>query len=236
MQPIDNDDREASFLRRHRIKLTVAALSVGGVVLLVAFGSGPDRPKFVAAPPQIINIIVPPPPPPPPPPPRQREPRPEQAQDLQMVAAEASNEPDEAPSESPPAGDAPLGTGVVGDGPADGFGLGTAPGGGGGFYGGTTRASGTGSALGRYGYQVQTSIQSALSAHPNTRSLVLDGRLRVWVDANDRIERVELAGTDVATDQITAVREALFGLQLRQSPPAGTPMPVVLSLRARRAL
>ncbi len=236
MQLIDNDDPEAGFLRRHRIKLTVAALSLCGVVLLVAFGSGPNRPTFAPPAPQIVNIVVPPPPPPPPPPPRPREPRPEQAQDQQMVAAEATNEPEEAPSEAPPAGDAPLGTGVVGTGPADGFGLGTAPGGGGGYYGGGSRSGGTGSALGRYGYQVQTSIQSALSAHPRTRSLVLDGRLRVWVDANDRIERVELAGDAVAPDQITAVREALYGLQLRQAPPSGTPMPVVLALRSRRPL
>ncbi len=234
MQPIDNDEEEAGFFSRHRIKLIVAALALAGIVLLVVLGSNVERTEIVKPGPQVVNITVPPPPPPPPPP-RPRDPRPEPPPEArEMVEMEAISEPDDAP-EPAPAGDAPLGTGVVGDGPADGFGLGTAPGGGGAFRGGTGARSGAGSALGRYGYQVQTSIHGALASHPRTRTLSLGAKIRVWIDANGRIERVEIDRSAAATPEIlAAVREALLGVQVRGQAPADMPQPVVLRLDARR--
>lgn len=234
MDPIDNDEQEAGFFVRHRIKLIVATLAVLGTGLMIGLGSGIERTEVAKPGPQVVNITVPPPPPPPPPP-RPRDPRPEPPPEArEMVEMEAVNEPDQSPDPAP-AGDAPLGTGVVGDGPPDGFGLGTAPGGGGGFYGGTGTRSSTGNAWSRYGYHVQTGIQNALSAHPRTRTLALAARLRVWVDANGRIERVELGRDSEATpDVVAALREALLGTQLGGEIPRDLPQPVVLRLDARR--
>lgn len=234
MQPIDSDDSEAGFFRRHRIKLTVAALAVVGVGLLATFGVGPEKPERPAPAPHIVTITVPPPPPPPPPP-KPREPRPEPpSEQQQMIAQEAVTEPDPAPPAEAAPSDAPLGTGIKGDGAPDGFGLGTS-GGGGGFFGGRTGGgSGSGGRWGWYASQVQTVVQSALGAHPRTKSLSLDARVRIWVDANGRVERVEIARDSLAPELVDALREALVGVQLRQAAPADMPMPIVMRVNARR--
>ncbi len=231
MQPIDSDDQEAGFLRRHRIKLTVAALSAVGVALLVVFGRG-SGPAFTPPPaPKIVNIVVPPPPPPPPPP-KPREPRPETPrEEQQMIAQETVTETEPTPDQAP-SSDAPLGTGITGDGPADGFGLGTKAGGGG-LFGGGTRAGGSGSRWGWYASQVQTSIQTALAAHPKTRSLALDSRVRIWLAADGSVERVEPARTASAAER-AALQEALIGLKLRQAAPADMPMPIIMRVNLRR--
>lgn len=233
MERIEADDLQAGFFRRHRIKLTVAGLATVGVVLLVAFGPKGGSGPALAPEPKVVAVTLPPPPPPPPPPPKPREPRPETPQDQteQMIAQEpvAESEPQPAADSS---SDAPLGTGVTGDGPADGFGLGTKPGGGG-FFGGGSRSGGSGSRWGWYAGQVQSSIQSALAAHPKTRSLALDVRVRIWLAADGSIERVELPRSAVAAER-DAMREALIGLKLRQAAPADMPMPIIMRVNLRR--
>ncbi len=233
MKPSPHKRRPASLFARHGIKLCVAACVVAGVVFFMVPGkksSGPERPPA----PRVVNIIVPPPPPPPPPP-KPRELKPEPArEDQQMIMQETIAEAEQAPSNAPAPSDAPLGTGVVGNGPADGFGLGTGPGGGGLFGGGGARSSGSGSRWGWYAGQVQSGIQSALSAHPRTRALSLDTRVRLWLDATGRVERVELSGPGIPPDVVVAVREALVGLQMRQTTPGDMPMPIVLRISARR--
>lgn len=234
MEPIDQEERQAGFVGRHRIKLVVAACSVVGIVLLMVFGGGSDRPARAKVAPQVVAITLPPPPPPPPPPPKPREPRPETApREEQMIMQEAITEPEEAPSEAPAAAEASLGTGITGDGPADGFGLGTS-GGGGLFGGGGGKGKGSGSRWGWYAGQVQYGVQTALGADPRTRLLALDVRVRIWVDETGRIERVELPSSGLPADVVASVREALVGVQLRQAAPADMPMPIVLRVNARR--
>ncbi len=233
MERIDADEVKAGFLRRHRIKLTVAALAAVGVFLLVAYGPKGSSGPALAPAPKVVSITLPPPPPPPPPPPKPREPRPETPQDQteQMIAQEPVAESEPQPS-ADSASDAPLGTGVTGDGPADGFGLGTKSGGGG-LFGGGPRTGGSGSRWGWYASQVQSSVQSALGAHPKTRSLALDTRVRIWLSSDGAIERVELPRS-VSEAERAALSEALVGVKLRQAAPADMPMPVVMRVNLRR--
>ena len=224
------DDNEGGLASRHRIKLTVGAFVVVGlgVYLVTRHDSGPRRPAPTI---QTVAIVAPPPPPPPPPPPRPREPRPQPDAPQQMIAQESV--PNEAPPPDAPApSSAPLGTGIKGDGP-DSFGLGTT-GGNGGMFGGTGNRGGSGGRWGWYASQVQSSIQSALAANPKTRSLSLDARVRIWVGADGGIERVELSGASISAEATAAIKEALTGLPLRQTAPAGMPMPIVLRVSLRR--
>jgi periplasmic protein TonB len=234
MDPINHHNRGAlAWLLRNKLVIAITAV-VGGVVVALISGSS-GRPKHTKPPAmQMVAIALPPPPPPPPPPPR-REPEPAPMQEEQMmIPQETVTEADAKPDEAPAPADASLGTGIKGDGPADGFGLGTS--GSGNFFGGGTgrTAGGGGSRWGWYAGQVQSGIQTALSSHPRTRALALDTRVRVWLDANGRVERVEVPRSDAAPDVIEAVRAALLGVQLRQSAPEGMPMPIVLRISARR--
>jgi len=203
---------------------------VGGFVYLVSGKSDGDKRRAPA--PQVVNITVPPPPPPPPPPrpkPPETTPPPETAQ--QMVA-ETAAEPTPAPAA--PSNDGPLGTGIKGDGGADGFGLGTGPGGG----GGGTRLGGSGGGGTRWaGYSgtVKKRISDALSADPRTR--FADGRveLGLWFDAGGRITRVALRKSTLEAEVEAAMKaDVLVGLQI-QPPPSDMPQPIWMSTILRRS-
>lgn len=233
MEPIQNDIAEGpGWLQRN--KFILAGVAVAGSVLAVVFGGNSKKSKQTKPPVmQMVAIALPPPPPPPPPPPR-REPEPTPMQQEQMmIPQETVTEADAKPDETPAPVDSALGTGIKGNGAADGFGLGTSGSGGriGGIAGGTGAG---GSRWGWYAGQVQSGIQTALSSNPRTRALALDTRVRIWLDANGRVERVEVPSADAAADVITAMREALVGLQMRESAPGGMPMPIVLRISARR--
>lgn len=236
MKPAEPENFQEGFFSRHRLKLIVAGVVLGGGGVLFLLGRGTDTTTRATERPatQIVNIVLPPPPPPPPPPPR--EPRPETMREArEMIVQESIPEADDStPDEAPPANDAPLGTGITGNGPADGFGLGTGPGDGRLFGGQSGRSGGTGSVWARYGNRVQADIQNALSMNPETRALEFESRLRVWVDDAGRIERVELGSGTASPAILASVRSVLLGLPIQQTAPADLPMPVVLQLRARR--
>jgi protein TonB len=203
---------------------------VGGLVYLVAGKS--DGGKRRAPAPQVVNITVPPPPPPPPPPrpkPPETTPPPESAQ--QMVA-ETAEEP--TPAAAAPSNDGPLGTGIKGDGGADGFGLGTGPGGGGGA-GTRLSASGGGTRWAGYSGTVKKRISDALSADPRTR--FADGRveLGLWFDAGGRITRVALRKSTLEAEVEAAMKaDVLVGLQI-QPPPSDMPQPIWMNTTLRRS-
>ena len=203
---------------------------VGGLVYLMSGKS--DGGKRRAPAPQVVNITVPPPPPPPPPPrpkPPEATPPPEAAQ--QMVE-ETAAEPTPAPSA--PSNDGPLGTGIKGDGGADGFGLGTGPGGG----GGGTRVGGTGGGGTRWaGYSttVKKRLSDAISSDERTR--FADGRveLGLWLDTGGRITRVALRKSTLTAEVDAALKgEVLVGLQI-QPPPTDMPQPIWLRTTLRRS-
>ncbi len=227
-EPEDDDDGEPGFFRKYRVLLGVAGAVAAAAVYVM---SGPDRPtaaspmRKVAVP---INVTVAPPPlPPPPPPPPKVEPPKEDKMEEETAAVEEPP-PEAAPDDSPP----PPGTNNVGDGKADGFGLGKASGGNG--AGGGRRVGTAGSKYGYYAGQVQSSVSAALRRHAKTRRATISVTARLWADETGRITRATVSGStgDPAVD--AALRnEVLTGLQLQSPPPAGMKMPINLRLSAR---
>ncbi len=230
------DDEEETLWQRHRWLLPAIITSVGGGVAF-AFTQvkmdGPPAP--VRAPERMIAITLPPlpKPPPPPPPPKPPEQKPEEEQKEEMVEQPKADEPEQKPEpvkdDPPPA----LGTGIKGDGAADGFGL---SGNGNGMIGGSGTGSGRakGSAFGWYASQVQTSIADAVRR--NGRTKFASGRrdVRLWVDATGRVTRATVSGGGEADVNLALNDEVLTGLQLREAPPANMPMPIVLRINAQR--
>lgn len=228
LDPEDDEDEEPSFWRKYRVRLGLAALAVA---VGAAIFAGPDRPtssapvRKVAVP---INVSVAPPPlPPPPPPPPKVEPPKEEKMEEETAAVEEPP-PEAAPDDSPP----PPGTNNVGDGKADGFGLGKATGGNG--SGGGRRVGAAGSKFGYYAGQVQTSVSAAVRRHTKTRRATMAVTARIWADETGRITRATLSGSsgDPAVDAALQ-NEVLTGLQLQSPPPAGMKMPINLRLSAR---
>ena len=140
--------------------------------------------------------------------------------------AEEKPEPKDEPPSAPPA------TGIVGNGPADGFGLGKS---GGNWLGkGSGNGNRANSKWGWYAGQVQTKIQDSLRSNRRTRNANLRNEVRLWLDDTGRSTRAQLVSStgDPALD--AALKESLIGLQLSEPPPPGMPMPIVIRVTARR--
>jgi hypothetical protein len=230
MDRIENDEVGGGFARRHRIKITMAALAIVGLIGFLASGKKHQTAKRPAAP-QVVAITLPPPPPPPPPPPR--EPRPEPPPSEQMIAQETITEPEPAPAEAAAPADSALGTGLKGDGPPDGFGLGTSKGGG--RIGGTGSGQRVpGSRFGWYAGPLKPKITDVLQKDPRTRVISYNGTLRVWLDPlTGRVIRTTLSGSGSAADK-ALIQEQLVQLQLDGPPPKDMPMPIVIRLTLQR--
>jgi outer membrane biosynthesis protein TonB len=138
---------------------------------------------------------------------------------------------EEKPQEKPDPAPA-ISTSLKGNGP-DTFGL--AHSGGGTTIGGSGSAR-SGSRWGWYAGGVQAKIKDALQGNRRTRAAKFTGlQVRIWSDANGRINRAELKGStgDPAVDN--AIRnDVLTGLQLQEPPPADMPMPITLRISAQR--
>ena len=217
----DDEPKEPqqSFLRRYRLAIAVTGVVLAGIIVVakMAMGSAGSSKRENLT---LVSIAPPPPPPmvkPPPPPPQQDE----QKMDQPMIK-------EDQPKDAPPKNE-PLSTGIKGDG-ANAFGLGNK--GGNGLLGSENRK---GTKWAWYASQVQTRIQQALQSNRKTRSARMSVNVRVWPDANGRINRAQLASStgDPAID--AAIRnEVLNGLQLDQPPPSDMPRPITLRLAARR--
>lgn len=175
-----------------------------------------------------VDIVLPPPPPPPPPPPQEAPPPEEVKQEMVEETAPVDDKPaePEAPADDP----GPIGL-PEGNGPGN-----YGPGGKGG--GGTGTGSGNRQARSRFGWyagQVQTVISSALRGNARTRSASFSIRVAIWADSTGRVTRAKLLGSsgDTTLDQVIQ-NEVLTGLQLREAPPEGMPMPIQLRLNARK--
>lgn len=139
--------------------------------------------------------------------------------------------PDEAPPEPEAPADepAPLGTGIAGDGPPDGFGLsGKGGGGGNGNGSGFTRRSG-----GRFdgaGRMIRSTVTAALKRDPRTKNAKFSGRLAIVADGNGRLIKVTPKGS-IATPQVKqAIRDVLMGLQFSESLPDDMPKTIQLKI------
>lgn len=150
-----------------------------------------------------------------------------------MVAQEEIKEDEEKPDEPKPDEPPPVTTGIVGNGPPDGFGLSAGKGGtgGSGQIGGGRRS---GSKFGWYGAKVQSTITSAIRSHSKLRLASFSGTTRVWVDSTGRITRATFTGTDENGAEQILEGDVLQGLTLPEAPPADMPMPIVMRTTARR--
>ena len=218
-----------SFFGRHRTKIVIAVLVllVGGAAHFVKPGSG-SMPK---APERMVSIQLPPLPPPPPPPPPKIQPPPPKDEKMEPAPAPAENKPKEADKPKAEPVKETLGTGLKGNGPGM-AGLGGS-GDGGGFGG--PGSGGGGNKLGIFAGQVQAKVAEALRNNSRTRKAALNIQVRIWPDTTGRITRAKLDAStgDKALDDIIQ-NQVLTGIQLPEPPPAGTRLPIVMRLMAKR--
>jgi len=215
----DEEEDKRSFFQRYRFALVGIAIAWVLVILairMIARSAGPP-PKQTS----LVLISLPPPPPPPP----------VQTAPPETVRDEQTFQPEEKPEEEPPKppDQPPIGTNIKGDGSSNGFNLGNSQGNG---FGGQGAKS---TRFGWYAGQVQSRIAEALRDNRKTRAAELSVQARIWPDADGRITRVQLKGSTGDPTLDAALRdEVLTGLQLREPPPPGMPLPIVLRLSARR--
>jgi protein TonB len=219
----DDDIDERSFLRKYGIMIGVMAVIITGLVVvgkqLASSHTPPPRHEEEIT---MVKLQAPPPLPPPPPPPPEIQ---EQKMIDQTPVDANEPKPDNKPAPPTPS----LGTGIKGNGPADGFGLSGS--GGSGYLGGS--GGHVGSRWGWYAGEVQAAIGDALRKNNLTRTAGFRNEVRVSLDSTGRITRARVASTgDPAVDR--AINEALTGLQLTDAPPAGMPMPIVIRITALR--
>ena len=144
------------------------------------------------------------------------------------IQEEAPPEP-EAPVDEP----APLGTGIAGDGPPDGFGL-SGKGGGGGNGTGTGRRGGGGGRFDGSARMLTRTLQAELMRNAKTRTSVFSGKVAVWVDSTGRVTRVKLTGSSGSSTADDAIRNDLIGFQLPESLPSDMPMPIHMRLSGKK--
>jgi protein TonB len=208
----DDDIDERGFLRRYGIVIGVLAVVITGVVIvarqLASSHSPPPRHEQEIT---MVKLLPPPPLPPPPPPPPEIQ---EQKMIEQTPVDPNEQKPDDKPAPPTPS----LGTGIKGNGPADGFGLSGS--GGNGYLGSSSGTHGNG--LGWYAREVQTAIQDALSKNDLTRTASFDVKIRVWIDSTGRVTRVQLgASTGDPARDAEIQNKILKSIQLQDVPPTG---------------
>ncbi len=219
----DDDIDERSFLRKYGIMIGVVAVIITGVVVvarqLASSHTPPPRHEEEITMVKLQPTPVLPPPPPPPP----------EIQEQKMIDQTPVDANEPKPDDKPAPPTPSLGTGIKGNGPADGFGLSGSAGNG--YLGGS--GGHAGSRWGWYAGEVQAAIGDALRKNNLTRTAGFRNEVRVSLDSTGRITRARVASTgDPAVDQ--AINEALTGLQLSDAPPAGMPMPIVIRITALR--
>jgi len=193
-----------------------------GVVLFIKgiLSEAPPKPERIV---QQVTLLKPPPPPPPPPK-VEEPPKPEVEQKIEEPEPEAQKEPE---SDEPPPGE-DLGLDAEGGAGGDAFGL-VGKKGGRGLIGGGNGYAG-------YGRVIQREIQAFLAGKTELRSGDYSVTVRLWLDADGRVNRSELAGS-TGDARIDAALKLAFsgGLKLRQPPPEGLPQPVKLRISSRAA-
>jgi TonB family protein len=188
---------------------------------------------------QFTMVTVQPKPPekPPPPPPPVPQPKVEEETTRVNLKPQDLLPPDEPRPASPPAG--PLALATEGEGPGDAFNLAGNPGGrgllsGGGLGDGTGLGSGGGgNPFGWYYAQVADELGEALRHNKRITSASLRVEVKLWADPAGRVSRVQLIRS-TGDPEVDQAIQSVVGLRLRQPPPPGSPMPMVLRVTARR--
>jgi protein TonB len=210
-------------------------LIIGGVLtLLIALGVYYLQGLFekpLQAKKQIQQITVIQPPPPPPPPPEQKPPEPEpEPEKIPEPEPEEEPQPEPDESEQPPGEE--LGVDAEGGAGSDGFGL-VGKKGGRGLLGGSG-----GSAILWYGGQVKRRLEDeiqALLAETHAGKAAYSVLLNVWIGADGRIARAELAAGSGKSEVDQSIRSVLPKLHfaLAKAPPENMPQPLKIKLTSR---
>lgn len=164
---------------------------------------------------QQVTIIAPPPPPPPPP--EEQEPEVEEEIEEQPVEEAMPDEPMEEAAGSD--------LGVDGDASAggDGFGLVSRKGGRSILGGGSP-----------YATEVQTSITDLLSADDKLRHIGYVAILKLWVDANGKLERYEVQQREGKPEAAAMLKQVLAKVdRFDNPPPLEMPQPIKLRIRSQ---
>ena len=225
--------KEPGFFARNRAAI-IAGIAAVVVLTLVAvfFRNTATAPRVKQV--ETITIVpVQPPKPPPPPPPVQQQmiqqpkvttpiPKPTQPAPPTKVAP---------PKSAAPAA-TPLGTSIKGNSP-NSFDLTGTPGGDGLLGGGGGGGSG---AWAYYASLLQTQINAALQKNPRTNHASFQVNARIWLDNTGRVTRAVVAPSGNAEIDAAIQNEVFTGMRFSEPPPAGMPMPIVISLTGEQPL
>jgi TonB family protein len=238
LPPRSRPERALDFLRANTLQtgVVIVLLTLAGfAVRWIARNRESPPPRKVM---QFTVVTVqppqmkPPPPPPPVTPPKVEEP------DTTRVNLKPQDllPPDEPRPASPPAG--PLALATEGEGPGDAFNLAGNPGGrgllsGGGLGDGSGGLGGGGNPYGWYYAQVADELGEALRRNARITRAAVRVEIRLWADPTGRVSKVQLLRS-TGDPEVDQAIQSVVGLRLRQPPPAGSPMPMVLRVTARR--
>lgn len=221
------EDEKRGFLQRFGFVLGIIGIAAAIVLIFVGQSLFKHAPAARHAPEVTMVKIMTPLQPSPPPPPEQR------IVQEKMVDQPLMENPEPKPAEQAAPAPNEVGTNIKGTGAGDGFGL--SGNGNAGFAVGSRAATTGGSTWGWYAGQVQLAISDALRQNPRTRLASFRLVVRVWPDLTGRILRAQLGGsTGDPTLDATIRDEVLHGLQLREAPPDGMPLPIVMRITAAR--
>lgn len=216
---------EAPWRRRARqlgLVAVVVALIGGAVLLVQGLGGDAQHPAR-----QVTKItLIPDTPPPPPPPPPKEPPKPEPKEAPKQVKLDAPKPQDAA---KPQAAEQIKMEGEAGDGPSP-FAAGPVTQ----EYTGGEIGAGNGMQFAFYTGLLQRRIQNALQQAAVLKGADFRVVLRVWLDADGRLTRSELADStgDAALDD--ALRTAMTEVPaVGEAPPAGMPQPVRIRVTNR---
>jgi len=231
--------RGSDFTQGRALSLAAGAVVLGlvglGIRWIVQSREAPPPRKvmqFTLVAVQPAPAVKPPPPPPPVTPPKVEEPETTRVnlrpQDLLP--------PDEPRPAAPPAG--PLALATEGEGPGDAFNLAGNPGGrsllgGGGLGDGSGVGGGGGNPYGWYYAQVADELTEAFRNNKRVSTASARVELKLWADGSGRVSRVQLVRS-TGDPSIDEAIQSVVGLRLKQPPPPGSPMPMILRLTARR--
>jgi periplasmic protein TonB len=214
--------------KKPRSKVTRYAPLLAGLFITTSVGSAAVYflKQMMATPPpqtrrviQEVKLIRPPPPPPEveqPPPPEVKEdvplPEPEQAPDT--------------PSDEPPPGEV-LSLDAAGVAGGDAFGLGA-------NRGGRSLLGSGGDRYAWYAGQLKEDLISFLSEHRDIRSRAYSVNVRLWLDGQGAVTRVDLAGSTGDKDLDKQLRDLLASIdRVGEAPPNDMPQPVKIRIVSR---
>ncbi len=207
----------------------VGAVLLAVVVFLVTHSSRQPPPH--QAPTITMVMIQPPKPPPPPPLPQPKIVQPQKVSLPQPKPLIPNQPPKPAPPRPATPSAVPLGTSIHNNSPADAFNLSGNPGGNG-FLGG----GGGGGGGGTYDEAVAYAIRDALEHNATTRNASAGLQVQLWLDDAGNVTRITFVKSsgDPAID--AAIRDQVLAHLRLPQPPAGTPMPMLLSLTGQSSL